>query len=57
MTFAIADGDLATVGVLASLDPLVTVLLAIAILRERLPRWEAAGVVLCLAGIVLVAVG
>ena len=57
LTFAIADGDLATVGVLASLDPLVTVLLAIVILHERLPRWEALGVVLCLAGIVLVALG
>jgi drug/metabolite transporter (DMT)-like permease len=57
LTFAIADGDLATVGVLASLDPLVTVLLAIVLLRERLPRFQAAGVVLCLGGIVLVAAG
>jgi drug/metabolite transporter (DMT)-like permease len=57
LTFAVADGDLATVGVLASLDPLVTVLLAIALLNERLPRWQAAGVVLCLGGIVLVAAG
>ena len=57
LTFAVADGNLATVGVLASLDPLVTVLLAIALLHERLPRARAAGVVLCLAGIVLVAAG
>ncbi|CAA9494435.1 MAG: hypothetical protein AVDCRST_MAG30-1573 [uncultured Solirubrobacteraceae bacterium] len=57
LTFAVADGDLATVGVLASLDPLVTALLAIALLHERLPRAQAAGVVLCLGGIVLVAVG
>jgi drug/metabolite transporter (DMT)-like permease len=57
LTFAVADGDLATVGVLASLDPLVTVLLAIALLHERLPRRQAAGVVLCLGGVVLVAAG
>lgn len=57
LTFAVADGDLATVGVLASLDPLVTVLLAIVLLHERLPRWQAAGVILCLGGIVLVAAG
>ena len=57
LTFAIADGNLATVGVLASLDPLVTVLLAIVLLHERLPRSQAAGVVLCLGGIVLVASG
>lgn len=57
LTFAVADGDLATVGVLASLDPLVTVLLAMLLLHERLPRWQAGGVGLCLAGVVLVAAG
>jgi drug/metabolite transporter (DMT)-like permease len=57
LTFAVADGNLATVGVLASLDPLVTVLLAIALLHERLPRAQVAGVVLCLGGVVLVASG
>lgn len=57
LTFAVADGNLATVGVLASLDPVVTVLLAIALLNERLPRWQAAGVVLCLGGVVLIAAG
>ena len=57
LTFAVADGNLATVGVLASLDPLVTVLLAVGLLHERLPRAQVAGVVLCLGGIVLVATG
>ncbi len=57
LTFAIAGGDLATVGVLASLDPLVTVLLALTLLHERLPRAQALGVVLCLGGVVLVAAG
>lgn len=57
LTFAVADGNLATVGVLASLDPLVTVLLAVGLLHERLPRARVLGVVLCLGGIVLVATG
>jgi len=57
LTFAVAKGDLATVGVLASLDPVVTVVLALVVLRERLLRPQAAGVVLCLAGVVLVAAG
>lgn len=57
LTFATAEGDLATVGVLASLDPLVTVLLAIGLLRERLPPRQAIGVIACLSGVVLVAGG
>jgi drug/metabolite transporter (DMT)-like permease len=57
LTFASAEGDLATVGVLASLDPVVTVLLAIVLLRERLPTRQAVGVAGCLAGVVLVAAG
>jgi len=57
LTFATTEGDLATVGVLASLDPLVTVLLAVALARERLPARQAAGVVACLAGVVLLAAG
>ncbi len=57
LTFASAEGDLATVGVLASLDPVVTVLLAVALLRERLPMRQAVGVTGCLAGVLLVAAG
>jgi drug/metabolite transporter (DMT)-like permease len=57
LTFATTQGDLATVGVLASLDPLVTVLLAVALARERLPARQAAGVAACLAGVVLLAAG
>ena len=57
LTFATTEGDIATVGVLASLDPLVTVLLAVALARERLPARQTAGVVACLAGVVLLAAG
>lgn len=57
LTLATARGDLATVGVLASLDPAVTVLLAVVLRRERLPTRQAVGVAACLAGVVLVATG
>jgi len=45
-------GDLAVMGVLNSLYPLGTVLLAIAVLRERLTVWQGIGIVLALAGAV-----
>jgi drug/metabolite transporter (DMT)-like permease len=45
-------GDLAVMGVLNSLYPLGTVLLAITILRERLAVWQGIGIVLALAGAV-----
>ncbi len=54
LTFAISTGPLSVVGPLASLDPVVTVVVAAAVLRERIHRWEAVGVVLALAGIALV---
>jgi drug/metabolite transporter (DMT)-like permease len=57
LTFATTEGDIATVGVLASLDPLVTVLLAVVLAHERLPWRQALGVAACLAGVVLLAAG
>lgn len=45
-------GDLAVMGVLNSLYPLGTVLLAIAVLRERLTALQGVGIVLALAGAV-----
>jgi hypothetical protein len=47
LTFATTEGDIATVGVLASLDPLVTVLLAVALAASacppaRRPGWSPA---------------
>ncbi|MGN6326552.1 EamA family transporter [Pseudolysinimonas sp.] len=49
-------GDLAVMGVLNSLYPLGTILLALAVLRERLGRLQIAGVVLALAASVVLAV-
>lgn len=57
VTLAVDEGPLAVVGPLASLDPVVSVLVATVVLRERLRPLTAAGVTLALAGIVLVAAG
>jgi len=57
LTYATADGDLGVVSVLASLDPVVTVALAVVLLRERLSRRQSGGVVACLVGVVLVGAG
>lgn len=57
LTFAVAMGPLAVVGPLGSLDPVVAVLIATAVLRERLRRLQLLGVVMALIGIVLVATG
>jgi drug/metabolite transporter (DMT)-like permease len=48
---------LAVVSVLASLDILVTVLLARIVLAERLRRLQSAGVVLSVVGVVLISAG
>lgn len=50
-------GDLAIAAVLSSLYPVVTVLLAAALLRERITVSHAAGVALALAAIVLITGG
>ncbi|MDQ2697376.1 MAG: EamA family transporter [Actinomycetota bacterium] len=49
-------GDLAVMAVLNSLYPLGTVLLAIAVLRERVTVWQGAGIALALAGAMALAV-
>jgi drug/metabolite transporter (DMT)-like permease len=49
-----AHGLISLTSVLASLYPIVTVLLAAAILHERLAPLQRAGVVLTLAGVVLI---
>ncbi len=58
-TFILATqaGELAIATVLASLYPVVTVILAIVILREHLTRSHVAGIVLTAAAIVLIAAG
>jgi uncharacterized membrane protein len=54
---ASSRGLLSSVSVLASLSPVVTVLLARAVLGERVARSQELGVLLTLAGIVLVSSG
>ena len=55
--FALAttQGYLSIVAVLGSLYPVITVVLAYLVLRERLARHQLAGVVAALAGIALIA--
>ena len=57
--FALAttQGYLSIVSVLGSLYPVVTVLLAFGVLRERIARHQLAGAVATLAGVALIAAG
>jgi drug/metabolite transporter (DMT)-like permease len=52
---AVATGPLAVVGPLGSLDPVVSVLLAMGVLGERLRAVQAVGIATVLVGVVLVA--
>jgi drug/metabolite transporter (DMT)-like permease len=54
---ASADGLVSVVSILASLYPVVTVLLARAVLEERVYRSQELGIVLALAGVVLISAG
>ena len=57
LAFASGGGEDALVAVLASLYPVVTVVLARAVLGERLSAWQATGVAAALAGVALVSAG
>jgi drug/metabolite transporter (DMT)-like permease len=57
--FALASGEglLSLVSVLGSLYPVVTVLLALVLLHERLTRTQAGGVAVALAGVAVLSAG
>lgn len=57
MLLALHASLLSLAGVLMSLYPAATVLLAIAVLRERVTRWQAVGMVLALASVAMIASG
>ena len=54
---ASARGLLSLVAVVGSLYPVVTVLLARVVLRERLRRWQLVGVIAALAGATMISLG
>jgi drug/metabolite transporter (DMT)-like permease len=54
---AVGIGPLAVVGPLGSLDPVVTVVIAVVVLGERLRAAQAAGIAAVLVGVALVALG
>ena len=54
---ALQSSLLSLAGVLISLYPAATVLLAIIVLRERVTRWQAVGMVLALVAVAMIAVG
>ncbi len=54
---AVQSGQLAIAAVLSSLYPVVTVVLSIAILRERMTRSHVVGIVLTGVAIVLISAG
>lgn len=57
LVVAVGTGPLAVIGPLGSLDPVVSVLIAVAILGERLRTIQAVGIAAVLVGVVLVATG
>ena len=57
MRLALHASLLSLAGVLMSLYPAATVLLAIVVLRERVTRWQAVGMVLALAAVAMIAAG
>ncbi|WP_110808532.1 EamA family transporter [Mycolicibacterium iranicum] len=54
---ALQSSLLSLAGVLVALYPAATVVLAIAVLRERVTRWQSVGMALALAAVVMIAAG
>jgi drug/metabolite transporter (DMT)-like permease len=57
MLLALHASYLSLAGVLMSLYPAATVLLAIVVLRERVTRWQTAGMVMALGAVAMIAAG
>lgn len=57
LTVAVGHGPLSVIGPLGSLAPVVAVVLATAVLHERLRPWQLLGVLIALGGIVLIVTG
>jgi drug/metabolite transporter (DMT)-like permease len=57
MLLALRNSLLSLAGVLISLYPAATVVLAIVVLRERVHRWQVFGMVLAMLAVVLITVG
>lgn len=57
LTTALQRGPLTVASVLGNLYPLVTIVLGVIVLRERVHHWHAVGIVLALAGVSMIAAG
>jgi drug/metabolite transporter (DMT)-like permease len=57
LTTALQRGPLTVASVLGNLYPLVTIVLGIVVLQERVHRWHAVGAALALAGVTMIAAG
>ncbi len=57
LTTALQRGPLTVASVLGNLYPLVTIALGVTILSERVRLWHAAGILLAVAGVVMIAAG
>jgi len=57
LTTALQRGPLTVASVLGNLYPLVTIVLGVIILSERVHRWHALGIALAIVGVTMIAVG